>query len=704
MKETKKDILWRVYLIYIFICLFGLAIILQVFRLQFVQGEYWRAKADSLTIAYRNIEPARGNIYSADGSLLATSVPVYEVHVDFLADGFTREIFSEKADSLAYCLSTLFGDKSKEEYKRFLKEARSSKERWVLLHKNVTFGELKKLCQFPIFRMGKFKGGLIVDQKNKRVRPFQKLAARTVGYNLPWIEPVGLEGSMNEYLKGVSGVRLMQKISGGIWKPLHDENEMDPKEGSDLFTTIDINIQDVAETALETQLKLHEAENGCAIMMEVATGEIRAIANLRRGADGNYREDYNCAIGQSTEPGSTFKLASLIAAMEDGYVDLDETVDTQNGTISWTSGRPMKDSHEGGYGRISVQRAFEVSSNVGISKVIYKYYSKNPQSFVDRLRKMHVGDPLGLQVEGEGMPLIKDTKNKSWSKTTLPYMSIGYECKQTPLQILTFYNAIANNGKMVKPKFVREIRQKGQIVKSFPVEVIADSICSRATLEKAKQLLIGVVQNGTGSDLKHSEYSVAGKTGTARIANDSKGYENDKGVKHQASFVGYFPADNPKYSVIVVIYAPSKGYYYAAQVAGPVFKEMADKVYATSIEMHKELVDSVLAENNFPVIKSGSTRQTNYAIEKLKAADKRVSADADWFTVSKSEKKNRLENLKIERNKVPNVMGMGLRDAVYLLENQGLQVTVMGAGMVQKQSLNAGTRILKGQQIIIELG
>src|SRR6185436_6241691 len=355
-------------------------------------------------------------------------------HVDFLSDAITKEIFNNNVDSLAYCLSSLFRDKPKEEYKRLLKESRRDGDRYALLQRNVTFNQLKRLRQFPIFRLGRYKGGLIVEQKSRRERPFQLLAARTIGYNISNVPPVGLEGSFDKYLKGVNGIRLMQKISGNVWKPLNDENEVDPKEGNDVITTIDVNIQDVAENSLLTQLQMHKAESGCAILMEVATGEIRAIANLRRGEDGAYHEDFNSCIGQSTEPGSTFKLASMLAAIEDGYVDLDDSVDTQRGVVYWTAGHPMKDSHDGGYGKISVKHAFEVSSNVGISKLIYKYYSKNPQAYIDRLRKMHIGEPLGLQIEGEGIPVIKDTKNKSWSRTTLPYMSIGYECRLTPLQ------------------------------------------------------------------------------------------------------------------------------------------------------------------------------------------------------------------------------------------------------------------------------
>lgn len=704
MGETKKDILWRVYLIYIFFCLFGLAIIVQICRLQFVQGEYWRSQADSLTTRYFKIEPSRGNIYSVDGSLLATSVPIYELRIDFKAEAMTSKTFTEKVDSLALKLSTLFGDKSFLEYKRILKEGRRDRDRFFLLKKNVSYNQLKKVREFPIFRAGRYKGGLIVEQSSKRERPFNMLAARTIGYKKHDVAPVGLEGSFDEYLKGKSGLRLMQKISGGIWKPLNDDNEIDPQDGYDVNTSIDINIQDVAENALLKELQRHNAESGCAVLMEVSTGEIRAIANLKKDNDGIYGEGFNSAIGQSTEPGSTFKLASLLAAIEDGYVDLDDTVDTQGGVVYWTSGRPMKDSHHGGYGRISVKKAFEVSSNVGISKIISKYYSKNPQAFIDRLRKMHVGYELGLQVSGEGKPVLKDTKAKSWSKTSLPYMSIGYECQMTPLQILTFYNAIANNGKMVKPRLVKDITNKGQVIKHFPEEVIADSVLSPSTIAMAREILEGVVQNGTATNVKHSQYKIAGKTGTARIANNKDGYESG-GIKYQASFVGYFPADEPKYSCMVVVYAPSNDLYYAAQVAAPIFKEIADKVYSTNLDLHDELQrDSTLAEGNTHVIKSGLASKIKKVEAGLGLDNLNVQDGSQWLSFSGKENRTKASEIKIRKNIVPDVSGMGLRDAVYLLESAGLQVTATGRGAVIKQSLSAGVKVVKGQQIIIELG
>ena len=696
MAENKKDILWRVYLVNIGMLLFGLAIVFRVGQLQFAEGEYWKAKADSLTIRYVSIEPSRGNIYASDGSLLATSLPRYDVHIDLNAPGIDKELFNEKVDSLSLALSKLFKDKTPNEYKRILKQARRNGDRYYLLKRNISYNEQKALYKFPLFRLGRYKGGLIVDQLSKREKPFKTLASRTVGFKVDnkKVTPVGIEGSFDKYLQGVEGKRLMQKLSGNVWKPVNNENEVEPMDGSDVITTIDLNLQDVAENALQSQLIEHNADMGCAVLMEVATGEIKAIANLKRNNAGAYYEDYNYAIGQSTEPGSTFKLASLMAAIEDGYVDLDEEVDVQQGRISYTSGVIMRDAHEGG-GKMSVLKAFAQSSNVGISKIITKYYSRNKQSFIDRLNKMHLNDALNLQVKGEVYSRLKSTSDKDWSNISLPYISIGYETRLTPLQILTFYNAVANNGKMVQPLFVKEVRNKGKLIQSFKTKVIADSICSKSTLAKAKILLEEVVKTGTASHIKHAQYSIAGKTGTAVIAQGTSGYNKEGGKKYQASFCGYFPADKPRYSCIVVVYAPGNDVYYGASVACPVFKEIADKVFALNIDMHDELKqfsDSIYA--GLPKTKAGDTKQLLTVNSKLN-----LPVDANETGWVNSNKKS----MTFQENIVPDVKGMGLRDAMYLLEEQGLTVKPIGRGSVTKQSINAGTKAVRGQQIVIEL-
>ncbi len=702
MGDTKRDILKRIYFVYGFICLFGFAIVAKIWHIQFVEGDNWRAKADSLTTRLNKIEPARGNIYTSDGSLLATSVPIYDLRVDLLSESITREIFNDQVDSLSICMAKLFKDRSAAEYKQILREARKEGSRYFLLKRGVSYKELQAVKKFPIFRMGRYKGGLIPEQKNKRVKPFNLLASRTVGYNIDGVEPVGIEGAFDKHLRGVSGMRLMQRISGNVWKPLNDENEIEPRDGNDVITTIDLNIQDVAHQSLAYQLKQHNADKGCAILMEVETGEIRAIANLTRGIDGNYYEEFNFGVGESTEPGSTFKLASVMALIEDGYVDLDDSVDTQGGAVRFAN-RIMKDSHDGGYGKISVQHTFEVSSNVGISKLVYKYYAKNPQAYIDRIKGFGLGKKLDLQSSGEGQPRIKNTDDKTWSKVSLPWISIGYECSLTPLQILTFYNAVANNGRMVKPLFVKEIRNKGHLVETFKPVILHDSIASPSTIAKVKVMLEGVVQQGTATNLKHAQYKIAGKTGTAQIANAREGYKGGK-VKYQASFVGYFPADNPKYSCIVVVYAPNGGMYYAAQVAGPIFKEIADKVFASSIELHKELKYEENLAQNLPSAKTGQYGQTEKVVRTLKIPAQLPESQDRWIAAKSTSDNVVFTGVKFRHDQVPNVVGMGLRDAIFLLESKGLQVRIIGRGTILKQSINAGSRIQRGQEIVIQLG
>jgi cell division protein FtsI (penicillin-binding protein 3) len=702
--EVKKDILWRVYLVYLFLCLFGLAVVFQVFRLQFVQGRHWKSLADSLTTDYKNIEAVRGNIYAADGSLLATSIPIFDIRMDLMAGGITNEIFNKSIDSLSMCLSAMFKDRSAKEYRRDLSQARREKERYHLIQKNVTYQQLKQIRKWPVFRLGKYKGGLIVLQRNIREKPFKLLASRTIGYDMDGNKPVGLEGSYSSYLKGVSGKRLMQRISGNIWVPINRDNEIDPKDGNDLITTLDVNIQDVAESALMKQLSMHNAHHGCAVLMEVSTGEVRAIANLERNAQGEYTESYNYAIGESTEPGSTFKLASLMAALEDRYVDLDDSVHVGNGTRRYYNAT-MRDVHAPPREKISVREAFEESSNVGISKIIYDSYIKKPQAFVEHLTRMRLDRQLGLEIPGEAKPMIKQPGAKGWSGTSLPWMSIGYEVQLTPLQILTFYNAVANNGRMVKPYFVKEIRHNGQLVKAFPPKVLKDSICTRITAGKARQLLESVVENGTAANLRNPDYRIAGKTGTAQVARGKGGYRDSSRVTYQASFVGYFPADNPKYSCIVVVNAPSNDVYYAAQVAGPIFKEIADKVYSSRLDIHRELELNASDSLHLPPYAfAGSLTDLRKVFTGLGYKPLVLNENAQWVSPSARKKSLALNERKVVEGIIPNVVGMGARDALYMLEDAGLHVRISGRGPVRKQSLPAGTRIIKGMEITLQLG
>ena len=686
------------------ICLFAMIIVGQAVNLQIIQGDKWRKKEEALTRNFREIEAVRGNVYASDESLLATSIPKYEVRFDAYTDALTNTYFNAHVDSLAFELSQLFPEKSKSEYLISLKSARKKKARYHLIRRNVKFTDLKLMKNFPIFRRGKYKGGFIAVQQNKRVRPFKVLAARTIGYDREGSKPVGLEGAYSKELSGIKGEMWMQKIAGGIWMPIDENGGREPEDGSDVYTTIDVNIQDVAHSALLSQLETHQADHGCVALMEVSTGDIKAIANLKRNKDGSYYESYNYVVGESTEPGSTFKLASLMAAFEDGFLDLDDMVDTEDGTTKFYD-RTMKDSHTGGYGKISIKESFVKSSNVAISKEINRVYAANPQGFVDRLYKMDLNKKLGIEIAGEGAPFIKSTDDDSWSGVTIPWMSIGYEIQMTPLQILTFYNAVANDGKMVKPRFVTEVRKSGKLVKEYGVEVINNSICSKKTIKMAKEMLEGVVEKGTGINLRNSRYKIAGKTGTAQIANAKYGYRGyESKVSHQASFVGYFPADNPKYTCIVVVNAPSQNVYYGNLVAGPIFKEVADKIYASSIQIHDELiVKEHLALSRIPYAKDGSFNDLTKIYTELNIKTSSKSESPVWARVSTGKESVAIYKKKIAPIYVADVVGMSIKDALYILENQGMRVSFSGNGVVKKQSITAGQKIIKGNEIILEL-
>lgn len=697
--KHEKEIKTRVYLSYGLMCIFAIAIVARVFEIQILEDAKWEAKAESQTTAFRTIEATRGNIFSTDGSLLATSEPIYEIRWDANVPALTDEYFNEHIDKLSHQLSGLFNDKSAQTYKRELTQARLNKSQYYLIKRKVGHKELKALRTFEIFKLGKHKGGFINNQRNKRAKPFKQLAARTIGYDRPDYS-VGLEGAYSKELAGVGGQRLMRKIAGGNWKPLSDENEIEPEDGSDINTTIDINIQDVAEHALQTQLEKHGAHHGCAILMEVQTGEIVAIANLTQQENGGYAETYNYAIGSATEPGSTFKLASLICLLEDGFVDITDSVDIEGGIKRYYTAT-MKDSKTGVYNNITVAKAFEISSNVGVSKLINQYYQKDPQKLIDRLVGMGLNEPLGLEIKGEGQPRIPSPKDKSWSGISLPWMSIGYEVLLTPLQILSLYNAVANDGVMVRPKLVRSITKHGQIEREFPTEVLNKQICSQKTIDKVKLLMEGVVDHGTASNLKHANYKIAGKTGTAQI---SKGGSYHRDKSYQASFVGYFPADKPRYSCIVVVDSPSSSVYYGNVVAGPVFKEISDKVYSTQVKMLEEVeTDPQLADQLIPFAKVSEKQDLVRAFEKLNIRTDIKDPDAKWAIASADSNAVEITEREVIENLVPRVIGMGAMDALFLLENAGLKVNIIGSGVVRQQSILPGTRATNDREIIIQL-
>ena len=697
--SLKRDILIRTSMIYLGVLLIGLLILGKAIHLQLFEKDKW-AQEENSTVRYKVIEPNRGNIYSSDGRLLAVSVPFYEIRMDFRSEAFTRDIFDAGVDELSKSLASLFQDDHWSTYKRNLVREHEDGNRYFLVKRNVSYTQLQQVKQFPIYKLGRYKGGVQYVQQNLRKRPYELLAKRTVGYIMhdDYKSVVGIEGAYDNELKGVEGYRLSRKIRGDIWMPINDANEIEPEDGQDVITTIDVDLQDVAENALLDQLELHKADHGTVVLMEVKTGKVRAIANLSKDEDGNYDENYNFAIGEATEPGSTFKLASMIALLEDGHVHPGDIVDIGKGETSYY-GIKVVDSQHGSLGKITVQRAFEVSSNVGITKLVYESYKDKPEQFVNRLYEMGLNQKLGIEIKGEGQPDIKYPDSDSWSGISLPWMSMGYEVLLTPMQILALYNAVANGGKMMKPVFIEEIRSHGKVTKKGESEVLNNHICSRETLNHIKEMLEGVVDSGTASNLANSHYKIAGKTGTAQVSLSKEGYSK----LYQASFVGYFPADQPKYSCIVVVNAPSKQIYYGNVVAGPIFRDITDRIYVREYEMHQD--QTLLTEQTLqaPYSKSGSGDALAASFAHLNLTLQQQGDDSPWVSTRSTPEGVISSSRLISSQLVPNVVDMGLKDAVFLLESKGLKVELNGWGTVRGQSQLPGGIIRKGTVVRLNM-
>jgi cell division protein FtsI (penicillin-binding protein 3) len=704
--NIKKVILIRTYVAFGALLVFAGFVAAYLFKIQFKEGDQWREKAQLLTTRIQTTDAVRGNVYAIDGSLLATSIPYYDLRVDGQAHAFANdELFDKKVDSLAYLLAKEFGDRSTNDYKQLLKQIKKSKNRFYLLKRKATYTQMKRVKNFPLFNEGKYKGGLTIVESSKREKPFKLLAERTIGYYVAGQRPVGIEGAFNEYLSGKPGKRVVQRVAGA-WIPINDDSQIEAQNGMDIITTIDINLQDVAQSALLKTLVKNDASWGTAILMEVQTGEIRAIANLTRKSEGVYIEDLNYALRESCEPGSTFKLFSMMALLDEGLAKPDDMYDTEGGKKQFFKNAVMYDSEEGGHGVVTLHHAFEVSSNVAISTAVYNQFKKNPELYYNYFKKLGLTQPLGLQLNGEGIPRIKHPKDKDWSGTTLPWSSIGYEVKVTPLQILTVYNAVANGGKMMKPLFVKRVERAGAAVESFEPEIMDDKICKTQTLQEVQSMLKGVVENGTGKSMRNAHYTVAGKTGTALVADGKEGY---KKPVYRSSFIGYFPADNPRYTCFVMVNAPSKGVYYGAAVAGPVFKEIADKVFASSVKLHPDL-QMVYQEKStdLPILKRSRNQDLQLITSRLgmslHSEDGKNYKNTEWITTKNAGTYLVAEPKMPRENLVPDVVGMGARDAIYLLENMGVQVEMRGVGKVVNQSVMPGELIQKGMTIQLKLG
>ncbi len=710
--NVKNEVVVRVYVVLVGIMVVAAVIMARTFRISVIEGEKWRSKGEALYLKEVPVEAERGNILAEDGSMLATSMPFFDISFDPNSPAIDSVEWNKNLDSLAYCIATFVN----QEYtpggmRDYLLEQKRLGKRFVPIARNATLAQMQMIEKFPLFRLGRFKGGLIVDQKYKRERPFGMLANRTIGYVSGDSIKVGLEGFYNDVLKGEETTQLMYKVGGGSWIPLENLSKIQPNPGKDLLTTIDVNLQDITENALAKAMMKHKAEYGVAILMEVKTGAIRAISNLGWTRDGQLWETYNFAIGAATEPGSTFKLASMLALLEDGYVDLEDSVDLEQGRTLYFDAE-LQDAHLHTYNNVTVKQAFEMSSNVGISKLVQHFYGENNKAdkYIARLKDFFLDRPTGIEILGEPEPYIKTpySSEDSWSGTTLPWMSIGYELTLTPLQLLSFYNAVANDGVYVKPYLAEEVQRYGETIRRFPVRQAKGRIASKEAVRKAQKLLEGVVESewGTANALRSSWYRFAGKTGTAQV-----GYQrldNITRIKgYQASFAGYFPADDPVYSCIVLLSKPRQGGFYGGQVALPVFREIADKAMVAK-EVLYPVVNARPAEPllspALPTNDAGWNEDLKRVMRELKMPYYYLSAGA-WGVLKASPPDSlKLISRTVKPNLVPNVVGMGLRDAIFLLENSGLKVRINGqVGKVREQSVRPGTRA-RGQTVYIRLG
>tara|TARA_B100001778_G_scaffold61477_2_gene47989 strand:- start:1170 stop:3158 length:1989 start_codon:yes stop_codon:yes gene_type:complete len=659
IEKLLKKIMTRFYIVICTMIIFSFLLMGKLIYIQVFEGERYKVIASNQTVKNVVLQPSRGNIYSEDGSLMATSVAQYEVRWDSKVP--SNSLYNNGKEKLVKGLSSILQIPHNELIEK-LENARMNNNRYMLVAKNLSYSKLKKIKSLPIFNLPSFKGGIIIEQQIKREHPLGKIAERTIGYELKSLNGnyfrVGIEGAFGTYLRGEEGRRLKQRIANGQWKPINDVNEKEPTQGYDVFTTINLNIQDIAHSALLEQLEKYKADHGSAVVMESRTGKIRAIVNLGKTTENTYYEKLNYAVGELNEPGSTFKLISMIAALEDKVVDPEQLIDTGNGEIIFYNKYKVRDTKKGGYGLIPASKVFESSSNTGMVNIVYNHYKDDPSKFVNRLYNMGINRSLGLSIKGEPEPKIPYPTDKDWDGLDLPWMAYGYGVAMTPLQILSFYNAIANDGELLRPKFIEKIANAGEKPqKIFKKEILNPSICSKETLTKIKSMLFNVVDKkwGTAYQIKDSLFDVAGKTGTCQL-------DYTKGeVQYISSFVGYFPVENPIYSCIVVIHRPDKKLgYYGSTVAAPVFKKIAKKIYISTPK-----------ETNI------KRSEINISLEKTKQT-------------------------KTNKTQIPDLIGKSNLDAISIVQKLGLNFKIIGEGRVIKQSIKAGTRIKEGELIILE--
>ena len=703
--DIKNSILTRIRIALFAIGLVAVLVLIKIGNVQFVEADKWLSIAKENGLKFRTVKATRGNVLSDNGTFLATSLPFYKLAIDPTVAH--EDTFNNNLDTLSSLLADYFQEKPKEEYLAELQEARLTRDRYYVVSRKklVSYQERKILKNWPLFREGRYRGGVLFEKVDKRFRPYDPIGRRTIGFlidsdSTEELKGRGLEYSFNADLAGVDGEALYQRIAGGRWKPVEDESMVKTENGFDVQTTINIDFQERATNILESSLRRHAANYGVLILMEVETGEIKAMVNLGRNSKGNYTENYNYAVGNQgvTEPGSTFKTASMMAILEATDVDTSDVINTEEGQYMFYDDCIMTDAAVYGYGNLDVKSVFEKSSNIGVSKMAFRHFQDKPMAFYNYLKKFGLTDPLDFQMVGGGEPQVFKPGDEFWSGCSLPWMSIGYEVKISPLQLLTFYNAIANNGKRIEPLLVKRVLKGGHItVEEFESKVLDEQICSDKTLGILKTMLEGVVERGTAKNIKTEEYKIAGKTGTTH-----KLYRGKYVDKYYTSFAGYFPADKPKYSCIVVVDEPKTERHYGGDVAAPVFRELADWLFDVGIEQNLDELE--YAQGTLPFIQNGKYQDLKKLSSEFGLKSLPMNTE-EWVRTDLQGDTILWKDNVVREELMPDVVGMTLKDAIYLLENRGLDVQVIGrGGRVRKQSLGFGRKVRKGDRVFITMG
>ncbi len=703
MDNTKFNDVWRALLVYVLVLAFAVAVVMRIVFLQVAEREELMEKAREMDIRMVKVPAARGNIFSKNGTLLATTIPVYDIYFDPVA--VSDDVFEKEIGALSDSLSQMLKGATKAQYVSKFTEARKKNKRYVRIARRLKMDDYDRIKKFPIFKE-KLGNGFIAEKQLIRERPYGDIAMRVIGYvNFnDTLNPVkvGLEGAYDTCLRGHDGMQVRRRVNGGRFIDMPSSSNVTPHNGNDIYTSIDAKMQDVAEEALRRCLAENNAQQGCVIMMDVHSGFIEVMASLRYNEKKKkYEESYNFAIAENVEPGSTFKAITMTALLEnDPNFNINRVLNLGTSGKMRFHNRVMTDSHVVGGGTPTIKQCFWESSNIAFGYLTTEAFGNNPQRFIDLIYKTKINEPLNLDIKGEGKPYIKSTDSRLWSKVSLPWMSIGYELTVTPITLLTYYNAIANNGKMVKPQFVKEIRRGNEVVRTFDTIVINEKIASDRTIKTLQELLRGVVENGTAKALNKCEFQVAGKTGTAQIS--QHGAYNKR--NYTASFVGYFPADDPKYTCIVVVSNPMGRSYYGASVSAPVFKEISEKVYATELGVTDE--KRVYPANCERYTKAHLAWYDDVVSYCEMAGIRMVDNEfgTKWVDVSASTNGGvTFQNVELEEEVVPDLEGMNVMDAVYLIESMGWKVEFGGRGLVDSQSVKAGTKLEKGKTIVLKL-